>query len=161
MGTQTTIHTTFSTPTDHEFEMRCEFEAPASRVFEAWTNPTHVPHWMLGPDGWTMPICEIDLRPGGAWRMVWKREDGTQMELSGEYREVSPPQRLVSTERWGEPWPQTVNTLTLTESGGRTHLSNRVRYPSREARDAAMQIGMQQGASRSFERLAEHLRTMK
>ena len=63
------------------------FDAPRRLVFEAWTNPEHLPHWMLGPEGWTMPVCEIDLRPGGAWHFVWRRSDGTEMGMRGAYHE--------------------------------------------------------------------------
>jgi uncharacterized protein YndB with AHSA1/START domain len=93
--------TTFTAPSDREIAMTRVFDAPRRLVFEAWTNPEHVPHWLLGPEGWTMPVCEIDLRPGGSWHFVWRRSDGTEMEMRGEYREITPPERLVSTESWG------------------------------------------------------------
>jgi uncharacterized protein YndB with AHSA1/START domain len=135
-------------------------DAPRRLVFDAWTNPEHVPHWMLGPEGWTMPVCEIDLRPGGAWHFVWRRSDGTEMGMHGMYREITPPARLVSTESWGGDWPETLNTLILSEEAGRTTITTRILYPSKEARDAATQTGMKEGAAASFERLAEYLRTM-
>jgi uncharacterized protein YndB with AHSA1/START domain len=149
--------TTFATPSDTEIVMTRVVDAPRSLVFEAWTRPEHVRSWMLGPEGWTMPVCEIDLRPGGEWRFVWRKADGSEMEMRGEYREVAPPERVVTTERWGPEWPETINTLELTEENGRTTITNRVRYPSKEARDAALQTGMKEGASQSFDRLAEYL----
>jgi uncharacterized protein YndB with AHSA1/START domain len=152
--------TTFTTPSDREVVMTRVFDAPRSLVWEAWTNPEHVPQWLLGPEGWTMPVCEIDLRPGGEWHFAWRRTDGTEMEMRGEYREVAPPERLISTESWGGDWPETLNTLILTEEDGKTTMTQTVLYPSREARDAALGTGMQDGASQSFDRLAEHLRTM-
>lgn len=152
--------TTFTTPSDREVVMTREVEAPRELVFDAWTKPEHVQQWMLGPSGWTMPVCEIDLRPGGAWRFVWGRADGTEMEMRGEYREVTPPERLVSTESWGGDWPETINTVTLSEEDGRTTITQTVLYPSREARDAALETGMKDGVSLSFDRLAEHVRTM-
>jgi uncharacterized protein YndB with AHSA1/START domain len=152
--------TAFTTPSDREVVMTRVFDAPRSLVWEAWTNPEHVPQWLLGPEGWTMPVCEIDLRPGGEWHFVWRRTDGTEMEMRGEYREVAPPERLISTESWGGDWPETLNTLILTEEDGKTTMTQTVLYPSREARDAALGTGMQDGASQSFDRLAEHLRTM-
>jgi uncharacterized protein YndB with AHSA1/START domain len=136
------------------------FDAPRRLVFEAWTNPAHLPHWMLGPEGWTMPICEIDLRPGGAWRFVWRRVDGTEMEMRGIYQEVVPPERLVSTEAWGGDWPETLNTLLLSELDGRTTIEQRVLYPSKEARDAALQTGMKEGVSLGFDRLEAYLPTI-
>lgn len=150
--------TTFTTPTDRELVMTRVIDAPRERVFEAWTSPEHVPHWMIGSEGWSMPVCEIDLRPGGTWHFVWRRPNGEEMEMSGEYREIAPPERLVSTERWGGDWPETLNTLTLTEEEGRTTIRSTMRYPSKQARDAALETGMREGADKSFDLLAEHLR---
>ena len=151
---------TVTTPTDREIVVTRAFDAPRRLVFEAWTDPRHVPHWMLGPEGWTMPVCEIDLRPGGAWRFVWRRNDGSEMEMTGVYQEVVPHERLVATERWGGDWPETINTLLLSEEGGRTMMTNRILYPSTEARDAALQTGMSDGMSQSFDRLGEYVLTM-
>ena len=152
--------TQFTTPSDREIVVTRVIAAPRRLVWEAWTRPEHLPHWMLGPDGWTMPVCEIDLRPGGAWHFVWRRADGSEMAMRGVYQEVTPPERLVSTESWGGPWPETVNTLTLTEEGGKTTITVRILYPSQEARDAALQTGMKEGMAASYDRLAEHLRTL-
>ncbi len=152
--------TTFTTPSDREFAMTRVFDAPRRLVFAAWTSPEHLPHWMLGPDGWTMRVCDIDLRPGGAWHYVWTHSDGTSMEMSGVYQEITPPARVVSTERWGGEWPETVNTLVLSEEDGKTTIVSTVLYPSKEARDAALATGMKEGVSLSFERLEGHLRTL-
>lgn len=148
------------TPSDREIVMTRVFDAPRRLVFEAWTNPEHLPHWMLGPEGWTMPVCKIDLRPGGAWHFAWRHSDGTEMEMHGVYREIVPPERLVSTESWGGDWPETLNTVVLSEEDGKTTVTITVLYPSKEARDAALKTGMKQGMSLSFNRLAEHMRTM-
>ncbi|MGH3831875.1 MAG: SRPBCC family protein [Pseudonocardiaceae bacterium] len=152
--------TIFTMPSDWEIVMTRVFDAPPALVFEAWTNAKHLPHWMLGPEGWTMPVCEIEFRPGGAWHFVWRQSDGTEMEMRGVYREITPPERLVSTESWGGNWPETVNTLTLVEEAGKTMITNTIRYPSNTARDAALTTGMRDGASLTFDRLAEYLRTM-
>jgi len=152
--------TTFTTPSELEIVMTRVVDAPPALVFEAWTSPEHLPNWMTGPEGWTMPVCEVDLRPGGAWRFVWRRDDGSEMEMSGLYREIAPPQRLVTTESWGDDWPETVNTVVLTEENGRTTITQTVTYPSLEARDAALQTGMKEGVSISFDRLADYLRTL-
>src|SRR5258705_10886957 len=90
-----------TTPSDREIVVTRVFDAPRRLVFEAWTNPKHVPRWLLGPDGWTMPVCEIDLRPGGSWHFVWRKSNGTEMAMRGAYREVTPPERLGNTEGWG------------------------------------------------------------
>ncbi len=153
--------TTFTTPSDREIVMTRVFDAPRRLVFEAWTNPEHLPHWMLGPEGWTMPVCEIDLRPGGAWHFVWHNADGAEMAMRGVYQEVVPPERLVSTESWGGDWPETLNTLILTEHDGKTTIENRVLYPTKEARDAALKTGMKEGVSASFDRLGEYMQTIE
>ena len=121
--------TTFTTPSEREFAITRVFDAPRKSVFEAWTHPKHIPHWMLGPDGWTMPVCEVDLRPGGSWHFVWRRADGTEMGMTGEYREIARPERLVSTERWGGEWPETLNTVSLRAEGGKTEVTLTVLYP--------------------------------
>lgn len=152
--------TIFTTPSDRETAMTRVFDAPRERVWRAWTEPEHPPRWMLGPEGWTMPGCEIDLRPGGRWHFLWRRANGTEMGMHGEYREVAPPERLVYTENWGDDWPEMINTLVLTEKEGLTTLNCTIRCPSKEARDAMMATGMQDGASVSFDRLDAYLRTV-
>jgi uncharacterized protein YndB with AHSA1/START domain len=152
--------TEFTTPSDRELVATRLVEARRRLVWDAHTSPKHVPHWMLGPDGWTMPVCEIDLRPGGAWHFVWRGADGTPMEMRGTYREVVRPERLVNTEAWGGDWPETLNTLILTEDGGATRLTTTVLYPSKEARDAALATGMKEGWAQSYDRLDAYLPTM-
>jgi uncharacterized protein YndB with AHSA1/START domain len=149
-----------TTPTEREIVMTRVFDAPRNLVFDAWTKPEFVPRWMLGPSGWTMPVCEIDLRPGGAWHFVWRQSDGTEMEMRGVYREVRPPERLVSTESWGGDWPETLNTLVLSEKDGKTTATNTVLYPSKDARDAALKTGMAKGVAASYNRLAELLASL-
>jgi uncharacterized protein YndB with AHSA1/START domain len=112
-----------TTPSDREVVVTRVFNAPRSLVFEAWTNPKYVPQWMLGPEGWTMPVCENDLRAGGAWHFVWRQTSGTEMEMRGVYREITPPERLVTTESWGADWPETVNTVVLREENGKTTMT--------------------------------------
>src|SRR5437868_2945176 len=146
-----------TTPSDREIVMTRVFDAPRRLVWEAWTNPEHLPRWMLGPEGWTMPVCDVDLRPGGAWHFVWRRSDGTEMEMRGVYREIAAPERLVATESWGGDWPETLNTLVLSEQDGKTTITQTILYPSQEARDAALKTGMAEGVSQSFDRLAGYL----
>jgi len=152
--------TTFTTPSDREIVMTRVVNAPRRLVWDAWTKPEHLPHWMLGPAGWTMPVCEIDLRPGGTWHFLWRKSDGSELEMRGAYKEIAPPDRLVSTESWGGDWPETLNTLILTEKDGKTTISQTVLYPSKEARDAATKTGMKDGVSESYDRLAEYLGTL-
>ena len=143
-----------TTPSDREIVMLRVFNAPRRLVFEAWTSPKYVPQWLLGPPGWTMPVCEIDLRPGGAWHFVWRQADGTEMEMRGMYREVVPPERVVSTETWGGEWPETLNTVVFFEEDGKTSVAITILYPSKQARDAALKSGMTKGAGMSYDRLA-------
>jgi len=152
--------TTYATPSDREVVITRVVDAPRRLVWDAWTKPEHVPQWMLGPEGWSMPVCEIDLRPGGGWHFVWRKADGSEMDMRGGYREVSPPERLVSTESWGPEWPETLNTLTLAEKDGKTTITQVILYPSKEARDAALETGMKDGMDQSFDRLDEYLRTI-
>ena len=152
--------TTWTTPTDREVVITRVFDAPRRIVWDAWTKTEHVPQWMIGPDGWSMPVCEIDLRVGGGWRFVWRKANATEMEMRGTYIEVAPPERLVHTEAWGPEWPETTNTLVLSEENGRTTTVLTVLYPSKEARDAALATGMKSGTEESYERLEEYLRTL-
>lgn len=152
--------TRYDTPTDREVVITRVVNAPRRLVFEAWTSPKHVPKWLLGPEGWTMPVCEIDLRPGGTWHFVWRKADGAEMAMTGTYREVSPPDRLVSTESWGPEWPETVNTLRFVEADGQTTITMTITYPSKEARDMALQTGMKEGMDMGFVRLEKVLATM-
>jgi uncharacterized protein YndB with AHSA1/START domain len=162
MATITKVgQTAFTTPSDREIQITRVFDAPSLRVFDTWTSPRHLPHWMLGPEDWTMTVCEIDLRPGGTWRFGWRHAKGTEMEMTGEYREIVPGKRLISTERWGGNWPETLNMLVLSEENGKTTITETVLYPSQEARDAALATGMKEGVSLSFNRLADYLGTIQ
>ena len=150
----------FTTPSDREIVLTRAFNAPRKLLWEAHTKPEHVSQWMLGPDGWTMPVCEIDLRPGGGWHFVWRQSDGTEMGMRGVYKEIRPPEKLVSTESWGADWPDTLNIIDLTEEGGTTTMVTAVVYPSKEAREKALGTGMKDGWSQSYDRLDEYLRTI-
>ena len=152
--------TTFLTPTPTEVVATRTFSAPRELVFAAHTDPKHVPHWMTGPTGWTMPVCEIDLRPGGTWHFAWRREDGSEMEMTGTYVEVDPPSRLVTSESWGPEWPATENTLELTEVDGGTLLTYTIRWATEAERDAALTTGMRSGMEISYGRLADHLTSL-
>ncbi|HET8872915.1 MAG TPA: SRPBCC family protein [Gaiellaceae bacterium] len=152
--------TTITTPSDREVVMARTFEAPRTLVWDAYTKPEHLRQWLLGPEGWTMPVCEIDLRPGGEWHFLWRRPEGDELEMRGVYREIVPPERLVNTESWGGEWPETENTVQLFEENGATTVTTTILYPSKEARDAAIATGMADGADRSYGLLDEYLRTL-
>jgi uncharacterized protein YndB with AHSA1/START domain len=152
--------TTYDTPNETDVVITRVFDAPRSVVFDAHTKPEHLRNWLLGPAGWTMPICELDLRAGGAWRYVWRRSDGTEMAMGGTVREVVVPERMVTTERWGPEWPETINTVTFAESNGKTVVKLTIRYPSKEAREQALQTGMKDGIEQSYMRLDELVRSL-
>lgn len=160
MTASTIGETTFTTPSDREIEMTRLFDAPRELVFEALTNPEHVPNW-FGPRGWSVPVCEIDLRPGGMWRYVLRGPDGEEMGMSGVYREIAAPERLVSTESFDDYPGESINTLTLTEEDGRTRYTVTVLYSSKETRDAVLASGMSEGAAETLERLAEQLEALE
>ena len=149
--------TTYTTPSDREVVITRVVNAPRRLVFAAWTEPRHIQRWLSGPEGWTMPICEMDLQPGGRWRYVYRKASGKEMTLTGSVLEVVPPERLVTTESWGPEWPDTVNTVVLTESEGRTTIALTITYVSKEARDAALDTGAMDGMNRAFELLDELL----
>ncbi len=153
--------TSYTTPTDREVRITRVVDAPRHLVFEAWTEPRHLTRWFLGPEGWTMPVCEIDLRAGGSWHYVWRKSNGTEMAMSGAVLEVIAPERMVTTERWGPEWPETINTVVFTESGPRTTITLTILYPSKAARDAALATGMKDGTEYSFARLDALLRAMR
>lgn len=145
-----------TTPSDRELAATRVFEAPRRLVYEAHTRPELVKRWLLGPPGWSMPVCEIDLRVGGSYRYVWRRDaDGSEMGMGGVYKEIVPDERLVVSERFDEPWypGEAEVTTTFVESGGRTTLTLTVRYESREARDAVLRSPMEQGLAAGYDRL--------
>lgn len=158
--TSETRTTTVTMPSDREVRITRSFDATRELMFEVHTNPKHVPQWMLGPADWTMPVCEMDLREGGQWHYVWRKANGEEMSMTGTFREISPPSRIVHTECWGGDFPETVNTTEFTEEGGRTVCTMTILYPSKEARDAAAATGMQDGADMSYARLDDYLRTI-
>lgn len=154
------MKTTFTMPSDREVAATRVFDAPRALVWKAFTVPEHVSRWMLGPDGWTMPVCEIDLRPGGEWHYVWRKTNETEMGMRGVFREIVPPERMVNTERWSDEWPETINTTTFTEHDGKTTVVCTVLWPSKEDRDKALTTGMNDGWATSYERLADYLPTI-
>lgn len=115
-----------TTSGDRELVMKREFDAPRRIVFDAFTKPELLKRWLFGPDGWTLDVCDIDLKVGGKYRYVWKRAaNGTTMGMGGVYREVVPPERIVATEKFDESWypGEAVSTVLLTEQGRRTTLT--------------------------------------
>ena len=147
-----------TTPSDREIAMTRVFDAPARLVFDAWTKPELLKRWLGVRAGWTMSVCEVDLRVGGKYRFVWSSPDMT-MGMGGVYREVVPPVRLVSTEKFDEAWyeGEALDTIVLVEREGKTTVTTTVRFVSREVRDAVIKSGMASGVAESYDKLTELL----
>jgi uncharacterized protein YndB with AHSA1/START domain len=147
---------TVTTPSEQEIRMTRLFDAPRDLVFEVMTTPEHVRQWWgrLG-EGYSVPVCEIDLRVGGGWRFVNRHPNG-EAAFFGEYREIVPPSRLVFTEIF-EQFPDSISVVTteLAEENGKTRMTATVRYPSIEIRDMVIASGMSRGAGISYDRLED------
>jgi uncharacterized protein YndB with AHSA1/START domain len=146
-------------PSDCEVLLTRVFNAPRELVFEALTKPEHLKRW-FGRIGWSLTVCEVDLRVGGKWRYVLQGPKGRSMGMQGVYREIAPPDRLVSTDAFDDYPEESVNTVTLTEENGKTTLRCRVLAKSKEVRDGVIASGMEHGANETYNRLAEHLEAM-
>ena len=146
-----------SLPTDDQILITREFDAPRHLVYRAWTTPELVRRWWNAKRG-EVTICEIDLRVGGDWRYVMVTEDGFEVGFHGEFREIVPDERIVSTEIYEGAPPEaggTLNTLTLSETDGRTLLTILVQAPSKEVRDAIIESGMEAGMQDALDLLEE------
>ena len=159
MATTNRARLVLSTPSDREIVISRVFNAPRQLVWDAWTKPEYVARW-FGADGWTVPVCEIDLRPGGTYRYVMRSAEGQEVIMRGVYREVVAPERLVSTEVFEgfsevgyRPEDDTVSTAVLTERDGKTTWTGTIVYPSKEIRDGALATPMEEGMNGSFDRL--------
>ena len=150
---------TVTSPSAREVVLTRVFDAPRHLVFDALTRPELVKRW-FGPHGWTLVVCEIDFRVGGAWRYVLEGPDGRSMGMGGEYREIVPGERTVHTEAFDDYPGDSVVTVVLTEHEGRTTLTGTVLYESQEVRDAVIESGMEHGAAETYDRLAELLPTL-
>lgn len=149
-----------TTPSDLEIAMTRVFNAPRRLVFDALTKPELVKQWLLGPPGWSMPVCEIDLRVGGAYRYVWRNATkGKEMGSGGVFREIVRHERIVCTELFDEAWyaGESLVTNVLVEQGGKTTLTLTSRFGTRETRDAVLKSGMESGVAVSYDRLEQLL----
>jgi uncharacterized protein YndB with AHSA1/START domain len=147
---------------DTEIELTRTFDAPREYVFEAWTSCEHVSQWW-GRRGSTLSVCEMDFRVGGAWRFVELGADGEEAPFRGEYKTIDRPNSFSYTFIYDvAPFDEhpSLETITLTESNGKTLLTNRVVFDSKESRDAMLQSGMEGGANETMDRLEEYLGAM-
>lgn len=152
-----------TTPSDREIRMTRLFDAPRKLVFEALTRPEHIKRWWgCLNEGYSVPVCEIDLRPGGAWRFVNRMPSGETVTFYGVYSEIAPPERMVYTEIY-EPFPDagSVVTAVLTDENGKTRITLTALYPSLEVRDTVLQTGMERGAAISYDRLEDLVAELK
>lgn len=148
---------------DREILGTREFDAPRELVWDAFTRPELVRRWMLGPDGWEMEVCELDLRVGGAYRYVWHQVGtGYRMGVSGIYLEVDRPRKLVNTEKFDPTWypGEMVGTVEFAEKGRKTFMTQTLRYDSRETRDMVLKSPMESGMVATYDRLDSFLATL-
>ena len=140
---------------ERELVMTRTFDAPRELVFDAMTKPDLLRRWLFGPVGWTMTVCNVDLRVGGKYRYEWRKDDGTEMGMGGVYREIVRPSRLVTTELFDQDWTggEASATAVFEEKDGATTLTTTMLYASRESRDAVMKSGMERGVAAGYDRL--------
>ena len=148
-------------PSEREVKVTRSFKAARPLVYRAYTEPELVRQWLLGPPGWSMPVCEMDVRVGGRYRWRWRNDqDGSEFGFAGTFREVQPAAKLVHTEAYdpgtvGDDFPrnEAIVTVTFSEENGVTMLTSLVDFGSREARDAAVATGMTDGMEQSYQLL--------
>jgi uncharacterized protein YndB with AHSA1/START domain len=144
---------------DREIVMTRVFNAPRTLVWDAFTKPELLRVWLLGPPGWTMPVCQLATKVGESYRYVWRGPSGEEMGMGGVLREFVPPARIVATEKFDQPWypGEAVGTIEFVEHNGQTTLTQTLVYESREARDIVLKSPMEQGITMSYNRLEEML----
>jgi len=144
-----------TTPSDREIAMTRVFDAPRGMVFDAFTKPELIKRWLGVRAGWTMPVCEVDLKVGGKYRYVWRGPKGNEMGMGGVFREIVRPERLVASEKFDESWypGEAVDTTVFVEKGGKTTVTLAVLYASKEARDGVLRSPMATGVEESYQAL--------
>jgi uncharacterized protein YndB with AHSA1/START domain len=145
-----------TTPTDREIVLTRVFDAPRRLVWNAFSKPELLQRW-FGPRGWSLVVCEVDLKVGGGFRFVLRGPDGNTMGMRGVYREIVPPERSVHMESFDDYPGESQVTAMFVEQHGKTTLTATVLYPSQEVRDAVIKSGMEHGAAESYDKLAELL----
>jgi uncharacterized protein YndB with AHSA1/START domain len=145
-----------TTPSDREVVLTRVFDAPRNLVFDAFSKPELLKRW-FGPRGWSLVVCDVDLKVGGGFRFVLRGPDGRDMGMRGVYRELAPPDRSVHMESFDDFPGEAQVTSTFVEQGGKTTLTATVLYASKEIRDAVIHSGMEHGAAESYDKLAELL----
>jgi uncharacterized protein YndB with AHSA1/START domain len=154
---------TLTMPSDREVQVTRAFSAPRRMVFEALTTPALLMRWMHGPNGWTLAVCEVDLRVGGRFRYIWRKTNGREMGMGGVFREIVRPERIVHNEVFDDDWTggETTVTTTLAERGAATTLTVTILYSSRDARDAALKTNFASGMEAGYNVLADLLASLE
>jgi uncharacterized protein YndB with AHSA1/START domain len=159
-----TNHTSMELKSDREIVIARIFNGPARIVFDAWTRPELVRRWWAPKSrGVSIVGCDADVRVGGGYRYVLRRDDGGEFAFSGKYTEVTPHSRLVYTQVF-EPMAgagEVIVTVTFDERDGRTHLVSHALYPSRQARDGALASGMEHGMRETMDQLDELVASLR
>jgi uncharacterized protein YndB with AHSA1/START domain len=152
---------TITTPGDREVVITREFDAPADLVFDALTKPDLLRRW-YGPTGWTLIVCDIDLKVGGAWHFVVQRPDGKRFGQLGVYQKIERPELIVNTETWDD-WDagETLVTTSLLERDSKTTFRSSILFPSQEVRDIVVKGGLEHGSKESYEKLDKLLTSLQ
>jgi uncharacterized protein YndB with AHSA1/START domain len=145
---------------DTELVLTRDFNAPRELVYRAYTECKYMRQWLTGMEGWSLEVCEVDLRVGGKYRWVWRKKD-MSMGAGGEYRELERPAKIVCTEQFDDPWyeGEALSTVEFAENNGITTLVNTMSYSSKEARDGVLASPMEDGLEISYKRLDDLLET--
>ena len=148
-------------PSGREFQIKRMFAAPRVRVFAAFTEPELLRRWLFGKPGGTLAVCEVARKAGDAFRYVWRDPDGSEMGMSGVCLEMKQPERIVATEKWDRPWypGDATGTVTFTEEGGVTTLTQTLRYESQAVRDMVLGTMIEHAMALGYDRLAELLKS--
>jgi uncharacterized protein YndB with AHSA1/START domain len=155
-GRANTRSASVTTPSEREIVITRDFDAPRTVVFDAWTKAEHVAHWW-DPSGGPLAVCEIDLRPAGAFRFIHGGPDGPKHPFAGIYREITAPARLVFATRNSPSGAESVGTLVFSEHAGRTTLTMTIECHSMADRDAMLKMGVAVGTSRTLDNLDRYL----
>jgi uncharacterized protein YndB with AHSA1/START domain len=153
-------------PSDREVKVTRSFRASRPLVYKAYTEPMLLQRWLLGPPGWSMPVCEMDVRVGGRYRWRWRSEkDASEFGFAGTFREVQARSKLVHTQIYdpgtvdeAHPQSESLVTVIFTEDGSLTTVTTLIDFGSKEARDAAVATGMTDGMEQSYQLLDDFLR---
>jgi len=155
--------TAVTTPSEREFVMERIFAAPRELVWQAWTKPEYLAHWW-GPKGWTLPVCNVDFRPGGVWHYCMRGPEGEEGWGKAIYQEIVEPERIVYLDTFSdeagnsvEGMPEMVITVTFAEHNGKTRLTAHAQFASAADLESVVAMGMVEGLAETWDRLEAYL----